>query len=132
MFEWDVRKAMSNLAKHNVSFEEAASVFGDEDAFDSRDVLHSTREQRRLRLGSLAVNGCCGRPTRSGERNMAKRFASLARVRQIVLKSLAMPEPKIDYSDIPPISPARLRRMKRVGKRAMKRSEMKFVVIRSS
>lgn len=51
MFEWDVRKAMSNLAKHNVSFEEAATVFGDEDAFDSLDVLHSTRERRRLRLG---------------------------------------------------------------------------------
>ena len=62
---------------------------------------------------------------------MAKRPASFARVRQIVLKSLAMPEPKIDYSDIPPISPAQLRRMKRVGKRAMKPGDMKIVVIRS-
>jgi hypothetical protein len=42
-----------------------------------------------------------------------------------------MPEPKIDYSDIPPISPAQLRRMKRVGKRAMKPGDMKIVVIRS-
>jgi len=30
-FEWDEAKAHSNLAKHGVSFEEAASVFGDPD-----------------------------------------------------------------------------------------------------
>jgi len=28
-FEWDANKAGSNLAKHGVSFEEAATVFGD-------------------------------------------------------------------------------------------------------
>lgn len=28
-FEWHKRKAASNLKKHGVSFEEAASVFGD-------------------------------------------------------------------------------------------------------
>jgi uncharacterized DUF497 family protein len=28
-FEWDPRKAAANLAKHRVSFEEAATVFGD-------------------------------------------------------------------------------------------------------
>ena len=31
-FEWDPAKAASNLAKHKVSFEEARSVFSDEDA----------------------------------------------------------------------------------------------------
>ena len=29
-FEWDADKATSNLAKHDVSFEEAVTVFGDE------------------------------------------------------------------------------------------------------
>ena len=29
-FEWDARKAASNLAKHGVSFEEAATVFDDD------------------------------------------------------------------------------------------------------
>lgn len=28
-FEWDENKAKSNLAKHGVSFAEAATVFGD-------------------------------------------------------------------------------------------------------
>jgi uncharacterized protein len=28
-FEWDARKAASNLAKHGVSFPEAMGVFGD-------------------------------------------------------------------------------------------------------
>jgi uncharacterized DUF497 family protein len=28
-FEWDPRKAAENLAQHKVSFEEAATVFGD-------------------------------------------------------------------------------------------------------
>ena len=51
---------------------------------------------------------------------------------RIVKKYLAMPEPKIDYSDIPPISPEQLRRMKRVGKRALKPGQMKIVVIRTS
>jgi uncharacterized DUF497 family protein len=28
-FEWDADKAASNLAKHGVAFDEAATVFGD-------------------------------------------------------------------------------------------------------
>lgn len=30
-YEWDQEKAATNLNKHGVSFEEAASVFGDEE-----------------------------------------------------------------------------------------------------
>ena len=29
IFEWDERKAAENLRKHKVSFQEAATVFGD-------------------------------------------------------------------------------------------------------
>lgn len=50
-FEWDERKATGNLAKHGVSFEEAATVFGDPlcDTFDDPD--HSADEQRFLVIG---------------------------------------------------------------------------------
>ena len=45
-FEWDEDKAANNLEKHGVSFEEAATVFGDSlsDTFD--DPNHSAEAQR--------------------------------------------------------------------------------------
>ena len=51
-FEWDEKKAVANLAKHGVSFEEAATVFGDplSDTFDDPD--HSADEQRFLLVGA--------------------------------------------------------------------------------
>ena len=50
-FEWDRRKAASNLSKHGVSFEEALTVFGDPLAriFDDED--HSIEEQREIIIG---------------------------------------------------------------------------------
>ncbi len=50
-FDWDKNKAASNLAKHKVSFEEAATVFGDplSDTFDDPD--HSVGERRFLIIG---------------------------------------------------------------------------------
>ena len=59
---------------------------------------------------------------------MAKRSASLVRARRIARKSSATPESKIDYSDIPPISKDQLRSMKRVGKRALKPSQLVRVI----
>ena len=56
MFEWDTSKAAGNYAKHGVSFEEAATVFGDPDALDGQDLSHSEKESRFLRLGR-AVTG---------------------------------------------------------------------------
>ncbi|MET0851509.1 MAG: BrnT family toxin [Candidatus Rokuibacteriota bacterium] len=55
MFEWDSRKALANRTKHDVSFEEAATVFGDPVALDGPDLRHSEREQRFLRLGRAAT-----------------------------------------------------------------------------
>ena len=52
MFSWDVRKALSNLKKHGVSFEEAATVFADPDALDWDDPEHSDAEIRSKRLGT--------------------------------------------------------------------------------
>ena len=55
MFEWDTRKAAVNRTKHGVSFEEAATVFGDPQALDGPDLRHSERERRALRLGRAAT-----------------------------------------------------------------------------
>ncbi len=54
MFEWDSAKAAANRAKHGVSFEEAATVFGDPDGLDGPDLGHSGKERRFLRLGRSA------------------------------------------------------------------------------
>jgi uncharacterized protein len=56
VFEWDARKAAGNHSKHGVSFDEAATVFGDPDALDGLDQSHSEKESRFLRLGR-AVTG---------------------------------------------------------------------------
>lgn len=50
-FEWDERKAASNKRKHGVSFEEARSVFLDEDALVIPDAAHSQDEERFIILG---------------------------------------------------------------------------------
>lgn len=50
-FEWDEAKAHANFAKHGVSFEEAASVFGDPLALTFHDPDHSVKEKRWLTFG---------------------------------------------------------------------------------
>jgi hypothetical protein len=55
-FEDDPVKATRNLKKHKVSFEEAASVFGDPMAYTFADPDHSVGEERWLMLG-LSLKG---------------------------------------------------------------------------
>jgi uncharacterized DUF497 family protein len=50
-FDWDKNKAKSNLVKHKVSFEEAQSVFDDDDARLIFDPDHSEDEDRFVLLG---------------------------------------------------------------------------------
>jgi uncharacterized DUF497 family protein len=50
-FEWDPQKAAANLQKRGVSFEDAASVFGDPLAATIPDPLHSTDEARFITIG---------------------------------------------------------------------------------
>jgi len=50
-FEFDPRKAASNLQKHGVSFQEAVSVFTDPFAQTFPDELHSEEEARWITLG---------------------------------------------------------------------------------
>lgn len=51
IFEWDESKARSNLTKHGVAFEEAATVFGDPLSLTVRDPLHSDEEDRFVTIG---------------------------------------------------------------------------------
>ena len=51
MFSWDAGKALTNLKKHAVSFEEAATVFSDPEGLDWEDLGHSLSERRSKRLG---------------------------------------------------------------------------------
>jgi uncharacterized DUF497 family protein len=50
-FEWDPGKARQNRRKHRVSFQEAATVFGDPLAVTYPDPDHSTSEQRFIPVG---------------------------------------------------------------------------------
>jgi uncharacterized DUF497 family protein len=50
-FEWDTEKAESNLQKHGVSFEEAATVFFDPLSLTIPDPLHSHEENRFVTTG---------------------------------------------------------------------------------
>jgi len=51
IFEWDIDKAKANVLKHNVPFEEGATVFGDERSITIDDTAHSTHEKRKVTLG---------------------------------------------------------------------------------
>lgn len=50
-FEWHSEKAESNFKKHNVSFEEAKSVFYDDFAYMFSDEAHSKHEHRYILIG---------------------------------------------------------------------------------
>ena len=50
-FEWDQEKALRNVVKHSVSFDEAVSVFGDTLALTFADTDHSELEDRSRTYG---------------------------------------------------------------------------------
>jgi uncharacterized DUF497 family protein len=50
-FEWDDTKATINQKKHGISFEEAKTVFSDENALLIADPDHSSEEDRFIILG---------------------------------------------------------------------------------
>ena len=53
-FEWNSAKSSENYRKHGVSFEEARSVFYDENAIEYFDPDHSQNEERFIMLGLSA------------------------------------------------------------------------------
>ena len=55
-FEWDESKAITNLHKHKVSFEEAQTVFYDPLAYIFDDERHSRDEFREVIIGHSNAN----------------------------------------------------------------------------
>jgi uncharacterized DUF497 family protein len=47
-FEWDKTKELKNISKHDVSFEEASTVFYDDYAVQFYDKEHSVLEEDRF------------------------------------------------------------------------------------
>jgi uncharacterized DUF497 family protein len=55
-FDWDGRKATSNLLKHHVSFEDAITAYDDPFALIAPDTKHSTAgEERRWLIGESDI-----------------------------------------------------------------------------
>lgn len=50
-FEWDEHKAVTNFKKHQISFDEAKTVFFDDFGVQFFDDDHSSAEERFLMLG---------------------------------------------------------------------------------
>ena len=54
-FEWNPKKAASNLRKHGTSFDEAATVFQDALSLTGDDPDHSVNEERLITFGVSSV-----------------------------------------------------------------------------
>jgi uncharacterized DUF497 family protein len=54
-FEWDDEKAESNLKKHGVGFEEAATIFNDPNIATISDPDHSEDEERYVSVGKSFI-----------------------------------------------------------------------------
>ncbi len=50
-FEWDPKKATANVKKHGVTFQEAATIFGDPLAITFDDPDHSMSENQYITFG---------------------------------------------------------------------------------
>ena len=50
-FEWDKNKALANVKKHRVSFEEASRIFLDSNMISLYDDAHSFGEDRWISIG---------------------------------------------------------------------------------
>ena len=57
VFEWDPKKAATNAAKHGITFDQAKSVFYDENALIIPDPDHSIVEERFVMMGLCANMG---------------------------------------------------------------------------
>ena len=90
-FDWDESKASFNKKKHGVSFEEAVTVFYDDDALEFHDPDHSEEEDRFIMVGlsfkarTLVVSHCV---RESG-----------SRIRIISARKATKPETKIYWEE---------------------------------
>lgn len=86
-FEWDENKNTINKKKHNISFEEARTVFYDEEALVIDDPEHSADEERFIILGlstkaNLLVVCHCYRESETVIRLISARKATARESRQ--------------------------------------------------
>jgi uncharacterized protein len=51
-FEWNRKKALLNIRKHGITFEEASTVFGDSLSLSIPDPYHSIGEDRFITIGT--------------------------------------------------------------------------------
>jgi len=50
-YQWDPKKAQSNLRKHGIRFADAVSIFQDDSAITIEDIEHSEDEDRYVTIG---------------------------------------------------------------------------------
>lgn len=50
-FQWDEKKARTNLKDHKISFEEGKTIFGDPLLWTFSDLGHSDTEERYISIG---------------------------------------------------------------------------------
>jgi uncharacterized DUF497 family protein len=81
-FEWNPDKAIRNVAKHLVSFEEACEVFADSLSSMAQDPDHSIEEDRFVIFGKSAATSVTG-DTAGRVRNRAVQPATLLTPRVI-------------------------------------------------
>lgn len=86
-FEWDEAKNETNKKKHKISFEEAATVFYDEEALLIDDPEHSQEEERFIILGlsktaNLLVVCHCYRASETVIRIISARKATKSETKQ--------------------------------------------------
>lgn len=86
-FEWDENKNEINKRKHKISFEEAQTVFYDEQALVIDDPEHSEMEERFIILGlskkaNLLVVCHCYRDSDSVIRIISARKATKSEIKQ--------------------------------------------------
>jgi uncharacterized DUF497 family protein len=95
VFEWDAAKALANVAKHGVSFDDASTVFADPEALDGPDRRHSAQEPRRLRLGRSAIGRVLmvSYALRSGHDGKTIRIISARRASRNERAAYAQPAP---------------------------------------
>jgi uncharacterized DUF497 family protein len=55
MFSWDADKARKNYEKHGVTFEEAATAFGDSEAFEAEDMKNPDLSERRWKRLAFSI-----------------------------------------------------------------------------
>ncbi|PJZ23880.1 hypothetical protein CH352_18925 [Leptospira hartskeerlii] len=86
-FEWDPAKSTSNKRKHGISFEEAKTVFYDENARIINDPDHSENEERFIILGlshklNLLMVSHCYRSSKDIIRIISARKATKLELKQ--------------------------------------------------